>query len=175
MNELYSGLITGVIFGFLLQKGQVLRYDKQVGAMRLLDMTIMKFMLSAILVAMIGLYALHANGLIKFSIKETILGANVIGGLLFGIGWAVVGYCPGTAVGALAEGRWDALFGLAGMLLGAAFFAEVYPQVKATILTWGNYGKITWPQVLGVNHWLVIVPLVAGIGALFWWLEKHEL
>ena len=175
MNELYSGIITGVIFGFLLQKGQVLRYDKQVGAMRLLDMTIMKFMLSAILVAMIGLYALHANSLIKFSIKETILGANVIGGLLFGIGWAVVGYCPGTAVGALAEGRWDALFGLAGMLLGAAFFAEVYPQVKATILTWGNYGKITVPAALGINHWIVIVVLMAAFLGVFRLFEKKGL
>jgi len=175
MNELYSGLITGVIFGFLLQKGQVLRYDKQVGAMRLLDMTIMKFMLSAILVAMIGLYALHANGLIKFSIKEAILGANIIGGLLFGIGWAVVGYCPGTAVGALAEGRWDALFGLAGMLLGAAFFAEVYPQVKATILTWGNYGKITIPTALGVSPWPVIAVLTALFLGIFWFFEKKGL
>jgi uncharacterized membrane protein YedE/YeeE len=175
MNELLSGLITGVIFGFLLQKGQVLRYEKQVGAMRLLDMTIMKFMLSAILVAMIGLYALHAYSLIKFSIKETIVGANVIGGLLFGIGWAVVGYCPGTAVGALAEGRWDALFGLAGMLVGAALFAEAYPLVKATILTWGNYGKITIPTALGVGPWPVIAVITALFLGIFWLFEKKGL
>lgn len=175
MNELYSGLITGAIFGFLLQKGQVLRYDKQVGALRLLDMTIMKFMLSAILVAMIGLYALHGYGLVKFSIKSAIIGGNVIGGLLFGIGWAVVGYCPGTAVGALAEGRWDALFGLAGMLLGAAVFAEVYPQVNATILTWGNYGKITIPSALGVNPWPVIAVLAALFLGIFWLFEKKGL
>lgn len=175
MNELYSGLITGAIFGFLLQKGQVLRYDKQVGALRLLDMTIMKFMLSAILVAMIGLYALHGYGLVKFSIKSAIIGGNVIGGLLFGIGWAVVGYCPGTAVGALAEGRWDALFGLAGMLLGAAVFAEVYPQVNATILTWGNYGKITIPSALGVNPWPVIAVLTALFLGIFWLFEKKGL
>ncbi|NPV04025.1 MAG: YeeE/YedE family protein [Syntrophaceae bacterium] len=175
MNELISGLITGVIFGFLLQRGQVLRYDKQVGAMRLLDMTIMKFMLSAILVAMIGLYALHAQGLVKFSIKETIIGANVIGGLLYGIGWAVVGYCPGTAVGALAEGRWDALFGIAGMLLGAALFAEAYPQVKATVLTWGSYGKITIPTALGVSPWPVIAVLTVLFLGLFWFFEKKGL
>jgi len=175
MNELLSGLITGVIFGFLLQKGQVLRYDKQLGALRFLDMTIMKFMLSAILVAMIGLYGLYEFGLIKFSIKETIIGGNIIGGLLFGIGWAVVGYCPGTAVGALAEGRWDALFGLVGMLVGAAFFAEAYPLVKATILTWGNYGKITIPAVLSVGSWPVIAVITAGFLGLFWFFEKQGL
>ena len=175
MNELYSGLITGILFGFLLQKGQVLRYDKQLGAMRFLDMTIMKFMLSAILVAMVGLYGLNEYGLIKFSLKETILGANVIGGLLFGIGWAVVGYCPGTAVGALGEGRWDAAFGLAGMLVGAALFAEAYPAVKTTILTWGNYGKITIPTALGVNPWPVIAALAALYLGIFWLFEKKGL
>ena len=175
MNELLSGLVTGILFGFLLQKGQVLRYDKQVGAMRLLDMTIMKFMLSAILVAMVGLYGLNEYGLIKFSLKETIIGANVIGGLLFGVGWAVVGYCPGTAVGALGEGRWDALFGLAGMLLGAALFAEAYPLVKTTILTWGNYGKITIPTALGVNPWPVIAAVTALFLGIFWFFEKKGL
>ncbi|HEX7538879.1 MAG TPA: DUF6691 family protein [Syntrophales bacterium] len=175
MNELLSGLITGMIFGFLLQKGQVLRYDKQLGAMRLLDMTIMKFMLSSILVSMIGLYGFYEFGLIKVSIKETIIGANVIGGLLFGIGWGIVGYCPGTAVGAVAEGRWDALFGLAGMLVGAALFAEAYPLVKATILTWGNYGKITIPAVLGVGPWSVIAVITAAFLGLFWFFEKQGL
>jgi len=175
MNELLSGLITGVIFGFLLQKGQVLRYDKQLGALRLLDMTIMKFMLSAIVVAMIGLYGLYEFGLAKMSIKAAIIGGNVIGGLLFGIGWGIVGYCPGTAVGAVAEGRWDALFGLGGMLVGAALFAEVYPQVKATILTWGNFGKITIPVALGVGPWPVIAVIAVIFLGLFWLFEKKGL
>ncbi len=175
MNELYSGLVTGILFGFLLQKGQVLRYDKQLGAMRFLDMTIMKFMLSAILVAMIGLYGLSEYGLIKFSLKETVVGANVIGGLLFGIGWAVVGYCPGTAVGALGEGRWDAAFGLAGMLVGAALFAEAYPALKTSLLAWGNYGKITIASALGVNAWPVIAVLAALYLGIFWLFERNGL
>jgi len=86
MTLLY-GLITGIIFGFLLQKGRVIRYDKQLGALRLMDMTIVKFMLSTILVAMVGTYLLKDFGLIKLSIKPTILGAVILGGLIFGIGW----------------------------------------------------------------------------------------
>ena len=58
MTLLVQGLLTGVLFGFLLQRGQVLRYDKQLGALRLLDMTIVKFMLSSILVATVGVYFL---------------------------------------------------------------------------------------------------------------------
>jgi hypothetical protein len=58
------GLVTGVLFGFLLQKGRVLRFDKQVGAMLLQDMTIFKFMLSAILVGMVGIQLLAGAGII---------------------------------------------------------------------------------------------------------------
>ncbi len=89
---LLYGLITGIIFGFLLQKARVIRYDKQVGALRLMDMTIVKFMLSTILVAMVGTYLLKDLGLVKLSIKPTILGAVILGGLIFGIGWGFLGY-----------------------------------------------------------------------------------
>ena len=172
MPILLYGLITGFFFGFLLQRGQVLRYDKQLGALRLLDMTIIKFMLSAILVAMVGVYFLHDLGLVKLHLKATQLGANIIGGLIFGVGWGLFGYCPGTAVGAVGEGRWGTLWGIAGMLVGAALFAEAYPFLKQTVLTWGNLGKITLPQVLGINHWPVIAVVIICTLGLFYWFEK---
>ncbi len=175
MNELVYGLVTGIIFGFLLQKARVIRYDKQLGALRLIDMTIVKFMLSTILVAMIGVYLLKDLGIAKLSIKPTILGGNIIGGLIFGLGWGLLGYCPGTSLGALGEGRWDAVWGILGMLAGAALFAETYPALKNTVLKWGVYGKITIPEALGVNHWIVIVIFVIGSMALFWWFEKKKL
>ena len=175
MSILLYGLITGILFGFLLQKGRVLRYDKQLGALRLLDMTIVKFMLSSILVSMVGIYFLKDLGLVKLSIKGADLGANILGGLIFGMGWAFLGYCPGTSMGAIGEGRWDALWGIAGMLVGAAVFAEVYPILKTTVLTWGNLGKLTLPQVLGLNHWVGIVLFIVGGIALFRFFEKHGL
>ncbi|MHB1351284.1 MAG: YeeE/YedE family protein [Desulfobulbus sp.] len=175
MNQLIYGLITGLAFGFLLQKGQVLRYDRQLGALRLQDMTIVKFMLSTILTAMVGIYLLKDLGLIELSIKSTILGGNIIGGLLFGLGWGMLGYCPGTSMGALGEGRWDAVWGILGMLLGAALYAEAFPVMKKTVLTWGNFGKITLPEVLGINHWFLIVPLAVGGVLLFRWFERKGL
>jgi len=104
-----------------------------------------------------------------------ILGGVVPGGLLFGIGWGILGYCPGTSVGAVGEGRWDGLWGILGMLVGAALFAEAYPTLKETLLRWGNLGKITLPEVLGVNHWVLIVFFVAGGLLLFRWFEKKNL
>ncbi|MHC1760657.1 MAG: DUF6691 family protein [Negativicutes bacterium] len=175
MNDMLYGLVTGILFGFLLQKGRVLRYDKQIGALRLQDMTIVKFMLSAIVVGMIGTYLLVDLGLAKLSIKPMIVGAIVIGGLLFGVGWGLFGYCPGTSMGAVGEGRLDGLWGIAGMLAGAALFAEAFPFLKTTVLKWGDFGKITLPQVLGVNHWMVIIPFAIGTVVLFRWLEKNKL
>jgi len=172
---LLYGLITGIIFGFLLQKGRVIRYDKQLGALRLKDMTIVKFMLSTILVAMVGTYLLKDLGLVKLSIKTTILGSVILGGLIFGIGWGFLGYCPGTSSGALGEGRYDAIWGILGMLAGAALYAEAYPGMKKTVLIWGDLGKITFSQVLGVNHWIIIAIIVIGGLLLFRWFEKKGL
>ena len=175
MKILLYGLVTGILFGFLLQKGRVLRYDKQLGALRLMDMTIIKFMLSTVLVGMVGVYLLKDLGLVKLSVKPTNLGANIIGGLIFGAGWGLLGYCPGTSAGALGEGRWDSLWGILGMLVGAAIFAEVYPALKSSILTWGNLGNITLPQVLGVNHWVIVPIFIVGALVLFRWFEKKGL
>jgi uncharacterized membrane protein YedE/YeeE len=174
MSLLY-GIITGIIFGFLLQKAQVLRYDKQVGALRLIDMTIFKFMLSAIVVAAIGIYLFKDLGLIKLSIKDTSIGAQVVGGLLFGIGWGLLGYCPGTAAGALGEGRIDGLWGILGMLCGGALYADIHPFMKTTIIGIGSFGKISVPQIIGINHWIVIIVLAVVTLLLFRFFEKKNL
>jgi len=174
-SQLTYGLVTGILFGFFLQRGQVLRYDKQIGALRLVDMTILKFMLTAIFVGSVGIYLLKDLDLVKLSIKSTVLGATIIGGLIFGLGWGLLGYCPGTSMGAIGEGRWDGLWGLLGMLAGAAVYAEAYPLMKRTVLTWGDLGKITLPGILGINHWIVVpVFVLAGVG-LFYWFEKKNL
>jgi len=173
--DLLYGLATGIIFGILLQRSEVIRYDRQLGALRLKDFTILKFMLSAVAVAMVGTYILKDMGLAKLSIKPMILGAVIPGGILFGIGWALLGYCPGTSAGALGEGRLDAFWGILGMLAGAGLYAEAYPVLKRTLLAWGDFGKITIPEVLGVNHWVVIAAFVIAILAFFGWMEKESL
>jgi len=173
--DLVLGLITGILFGFFLQKGRVLRFEKQVGAMLLKDMTIIKFMLSAILVGMVGIQLLAATGVIPLSHKPMNLGGVIIGGALFGCGWAVMGYCPGTSVGALGEGRWHAVFAVLGMMAGAALYAELFPFVRESILAWKDFGKIGLADALGTSPW-IIVPVfwVVGIG-LFAWFERKNL
>jgi uncharacterized membrane protein YedE/YeeE len=171
----WLGLVTGVLFGFLLQKGRVLRFDKQVGAMLFKDMTILKFMLSAILVGMVGILLLAHLEIITLSHKPMNVGAILIGGALFGVGWAVMGFCPGTSLGALGEGRWHAVFAVIGMVAGAALYAELYPFFKATVLAWKDYGKLGLPEALGISPWLIVPVFWAGTIALFFWFEKKRL
>lgn len=175
MKLIIIGLITGLLFGFLLQKATVLRYDRQIGALRLQDMTIIKFMLSAVAVSMTGVYLLYDLELVQLSIKSTVLGSNIIGATLFGLGWGLLGYCPGTALGALGEGRWDALWGILGMIFGAALFSRAYPFLKSTVYAWGDYGKVTLPATLGINHWPVIIIFLIMTILLFRWFEKMNL
>lgn len=174
-TEQWLGLITGVIFGFLLQKGRVLRFDKQVGAMLLNDMTIIKFMLSAVIVGMIGILLLSHMGIITLSHKAMNLGGVLLGGSLFGAGWAIMGFCPGTSVGALGEGRWHAIFAVVGMITGAAIYAELYPFVKSTILAWKDFGKIGLPEVIGISPWIIVPLFCFGMVVLFIWFEKKKL
>jgi uncharacterized protein len=175
MNELVLGLLTGLVFGALLQQGRVMRFEKQVGAMLLQDMTIFKFMISAIIVGSIGINLLVSLDIVSFGIKATNLGANIIGGLIFGAGWAIIGFCPGTSVGAVGEGRWHAIFPILGMLVGAAIYAEAYPALKGSVLAWGKLGKITLPGVLGISPWVVIPILTVGYVLLLRWFEKKNL
>lgn len=174
-TEQWLGLVTGVLFGFLLQKGRVLRFEKQVGAMLLRDMTIFKFMLSAILVGMVGILLLSDLEIIKLSHKSMNVGGVLIGGALFGAGWAVMGFCPGTSIGALGEGRWHAIFAVAGMVIGAAIYAELYPFFKSNILNWKDFGKISWADATGINHWIFVIIAWVGFISLFYWFEKKKI
>lgn len=174
--RLALGLVTGILFGFILQKAQVTKYDKIVAFFRLKDLTVLKVMLAAILSGMVGVYFLHGIGLMNLHIKPTILGANVLGGAIFGVGMLLLGFCPGTCVAAVGEGKLDGLFrGIVGILAGAALYSEVYPLIQNNFLKMGDYGKLTWPGLLNVNPWLVIAPVVIVLGGSLVWLERKGL
>jgi len=107
--------------------------------------------------------------------KSTSIGAQVVGGVIFGIGWGLLGYCPGTAAGAVGEGRIDGLWGVFGMLCGGALYAVIYPFMKAHIISIGKYGKIGVPELIGINHWVVIIALAILTILLFLFFEKKNL
>jgi uncharacterized protein len=131
--KLIAGAMFGLAFGFLLQKGGVGKYNVLIGQLLLQDWTVVKIILNAIVVGMIGVFTLHYFAKVNLHIKPTRIGANILGGLLFGVGFALMGYCPGTAAAALGQGSWDALFGMAGLIAGSWMFAEVSGWAKRTV------------------------------------------
>lgn len=144
-------LALGIAFGAILQRVQASSPDRIVGTLTLRDLTILKFMLLAIGVGAIGVGALTALGLAHLKVKALTVLAVGIGGLVFGVGFAIAGYCPGTCLVGAAEGRKDAIFTIAGGLLGALVFALVYPWAKPALIDPLSFGNVTIAELAGVS------------------------
>jgi hypothetical protein len=169
-------MVFGIVFGFLLQKGGVTKYDVILGQLLLVDFTVLKIMLSAVVTGMIGIYLMKTLGWVALYPKPGSLGKNVIGGLIFGIGFAVLGYCPGTIAGAIGNGYLDALVGgLIGIWIGSGLFAAFYPRLNRIILDKGDFGAMTLPELFKVNDWVVVVPVSILIVILLVWIESAGL
>ncbi|HOT02653.1 MAG TPA: YeeE/YedE thiosulfate transporter family protein [Methanolinea sp.] len=165
--QIVLGLLIGIAFGFLLQKGEVTEYGVIIGQLLLSDFTVVKVMLSAILVGMIGVHVMKAKGLVRLHCKAGSIGATVVGGLIFGAGFAVLGYCPGTAAGAFGSGALDAAVGMAGIVIGAGLFARLFPYLERKILNKGVFPAETIPDMLGVRPaWVVVVVGIFIVGVL---------
>lgn len=171
--QLFLGLLLGICFGFLLQKGGVTTYDVIIRQLLLEDYTVVKIMLSAVLTGMIGVHLLRSMGLAQLHPKPGAAGTSIIGGLIFGVGFGILGYCPGTAAGAVGQGCLDALLGgVVGILIGAGLFAAIYHKIHRPVLSKGHFGEITFPELLRVNHWVVVVIVAVMIVVLLGFIEK---
>ena len=174
--QLVIGLVMGIGFGFLLQKGGVTRYDVIIGQLLLKDFTVIKVMLTAVLVGKIGVHFLRSIGMAQLHPKPGSIGSTLLGALIFGAGFAILGYCPGTMVGAVGQGSLDALFGgIPGMLLGAGLFAALYPRLERNVLNKGAFGELTLPQLFKVHPWWVVVPVAVMIIVLLVLIESSGL
>jgi hypothetical protein len=170
-TRLIKGLSTGIIFGFLLQRGGVTDYNVLVGQLLLEDFTVAKIILTAIVVGMLGIHFLSDRKLIELKPKSGSLRRTIPGSLIFGAGFALLGYCPGTIAGAIGQGSIDALiFGLSGIFTGSFIFAAFYEKYSEPIEK--NKFKVkTLPELFKINHWKIIIPLSALIVLFLVWLE----
>ena len=156
-TEVIAGLIVGLFFGFLLQRAGVTRFSTIVGQLLLKDFTVMKVIMTAIAFGSLGLYTIKSIFLdVDPVISTTTLFAALTGGGIFGVGMAVLGFCPGTCVGALAEKAKDAWFGLAGMILGAGLYAEIFPWVTQQFKPASEINKTTLAHYFNVSPWIFI-------------------
>ncbi|NLC02746.1 MAG: YeeE/YedE family protein [Tissierellia bacterium] len=160
-SRLLQGLIIGILFGFLLQKGGVSKYDIIIGQLRLTDFTVIKIILTAIVVTMLGISFFYPKGKIEVKTKSGSIKNATIGGLLFGIGFGVLGYCPGTIAGAIGNGYIDAMTGgLIGILLGTVIFAMFYSKLKdKKILTTDKYSEFSLFHSFKGNPFKYTIPI----------------
>lgn len=174
--QLGLGLLMGIAFGFLLQKGGVTSYDVVIGQLLLRDFTVVKVMLSAVAAGMVGVHLLKRIGAVNLHPKAGSLGSTGIGGLIFGVGFAILGYCPGTGVGAAGQGCLDALCGgIPGLIIGAWLFAVLYPALDRRVLRKGCFGDATLPQLLRLPPSMVVAVLAAAIALCLFLLERAGL
>jgi len=174
--NLGAAVVIGVFFGFFLERGGMGNPHKLTGVFYRTDFAVPKMMFSAILVAATGLCLLSDLKILDMSrvwIIPTFLWPQLAGGALFGLGYLVSGYCPGTAAAGFASGRLDALVTMVGIGSGTLLFSALYPALEGFYKT-SDMGTVTLPELLQVNHWVLLTALYLLVGIMFYVIERNE-
>ena len=158
-----AALAIGVAFGWFLERGGLGNARKLTAQFFLTDFTVFKVLFTALLTAMLGAFWLARFGLLDLSrvyLPETFWIAQLVGGIIFGIGFVVGGLCPGTSCVAAASGKVDGLLVIAGMLAGVLVFHEAY-DVLRPVYDAGALGGMTLPRTLHLSQGMTIVLVTA--------------
>lgn len=176
-GALLIALLIGFGFGFALEMAGFGSSRRLASVFYFTDMAVVKVMFSALITAMLGLSYMLAFGWIQLDqifLMHTIYGAQIVGGLLFGVGFVMGAWCPGTAAAGLAAGRIDALVFVLGAIGGSILFNEIFPVIR-WLYTAGDFGTQMVYTTVGMsrNGFILAFTLVAVIA--FWlaeWAEK---
>lgn len=163
-----SGLLCGFLFGYILENAGFGSPRKLAAQFELRDWTLFKVMFTAIVVAAAGLAAARWLGWMQAAdllVPTTYFWSTLLGGALVGAGFAIGGYCPGTAVVAFASGRFDGLVFFAGLVAGTLAFAYPYESLRGFMQAGGGPAEQTLPQLLGLPEWLILAALAAAAAA----------
>ncbi len=171
-TALVLAVVFGAAFGWLLHRGKVTDYNTIVNQFRLRDFTVLKVMLTAIIVGGVGVLVLVNLGAAKFHVRDANMLGTIIGAAIFGVGMVLYGYCPGTGFAAIATGSVHALVGAFGMLAGAAAYAFSFAWVRDNILSVWKLGKVTLTDVSGVPPLAIFAILALVAAGLFYTVEK---
>ncbi len=177
MSPYVLALVLGVAFGFSLNKAGLTKYHKIVNVFRLTDLAVLKFMMTALVVSMCGLYLLRGLGLVTFpNPPATYVVGNIVGGLIFGVGMALSGYCPGTCAAGAGEGKLDYLIpGVLGFLVGAGIYGLTYQQVFPKISQIANSGNVVIPDLWNLSPFLSVLFFALMAVFLFYLIDRAGL
>lgn len=171
ITSIWLGLFSGIAFGFVIQRVGATNPNKMTRAHLMMDSDIPRFMVLAVALSALGLLGLQATGEPRTVILPTSLLATGIAAIIFGIGWGLTGYCPGTCWAAAGEGRMDAIFTLLGGLAGTAAFAQFHELLIPVLYLPTSIGPVTLTDWFGnraVGAWFLAI----GFGLSIWIIGK---
>jgi uncharacterized protein len=178
-GALVAAVLIGIAFGWCLERAGMGSARKLAGQFYLTDLTVFKVMFSAIVTAMLGAFWLGRIGLLDLSrvyVPETYVLPQLVGGLVFGIGFAIGGLCPGTSCVAAATGRGDGALLLAGMFSGVLLTGLAFAPLQHFYDSTAR-GAFTLPQLFHASYGIVVAGVVfvalAGFRAAEWIESRH--
>jgi uncharacterized membrane protein YedE/YeeE len=171
ITAIIVGLLMGIVFGFALEKSRVFEPGMIVGQMQLRNFIMLKVFLTAVATGAVVLAALNGFDLVKLQPKGAFYMADIVGGLILGVGITLAGACPGTTLAQVGAGYRDALVTLAGGLVGAVTFSYVQPTLTGTVFAEGG-GKIIFSDLFGIPYWPAALGLAAVLAVMLTGLER---
>lgn len=177
--SLWIAVGIGFLFGFVLERAGFGDARNLTNIFYFRDMRVLKVMFSALVTAMIGLILFSWAGLFDYStllevsLLKTYLWPQLVGGILFGLGFVIGGYCPGTSVVGIVSGKLDAVVFLLGMVAGIWIFAAGFPFWGSFYMT-ADMGRLTLWQAFGLRpEWMALAITVMALVA-FWLASLAE-
>jgi hypothetical protein len=170
-------VVTGIGFGFALEQAGFGDSRNLAAQFYLRDMRVLKVMFTAIITALVLMTWASALGLLDASaifINPTHLWPGILGGLVFGIGFVVGGYCPGTALVSMATLKLDGMFFVAGLAAGMFVFGETIGSYQTFWDTSGFLGEVTLMQAFHLSTGVVVLAVVVMALGMFYGAEKVE-
>jgi len=166
------GLLMGIVFGFALEKSRVFEPGVIVGQMQFQNFIMLKVFLTAVATGAIVLAFLNGFGFVKLAPKAANFGADIVGGLVLGVGITLAGACPGTTLAQIGAGYRDALFTLFGGLLGALAYSYFEPRISSVLSMDGP--KTIFTDYVGIPYWMGALALAAMLVVMLVLLERWQ-
>jgi uncharacterized membrane protein YedE/YeeE len=174
--SLFVALVVGIAFGWCLERSGMGSARKLIGQFYLTDLTVFKVMFSAIITAMLGIFWLGWIGFLdvaRIYVPETYILPQLVGGIIFGVGFATAGLCPGTSCVSAVTGRGDGVAAVLGILVGVlvagVFFGMLEPFYQST-----PHGAFTLPTLIRMPYGVVVFAIVGIALGGFWLAEVIE-
>ncbi|MCX6081214.1 MAG: YeeE/YedE thiosulfate transporter family protein [Chloroflexi bacterium] len=173
---LVFGLV-GFAFGYTLEMSGFGDSRKLAAQFYFTELTVIKVMFTAIVVAMILIFGAVGLGILDFSqvwVNTTYLSSGILGGLIMGVGFIIGGFCPTTSLASASTGKIDGMFFVGGGFVGAFLFGETEKYFTYWYNNSGYFGRLTLMDVFKLPTGVIVLLVVLMALFMFWGSEQLE-